>query len=300
MKASNSKKLMDANFPYALPNYGSIVFPVQSDLCSLISSNTRKDCIFFRYGKCRFNEKCNFKHDPTKQRPDPSTIPCKYDSKNEVCPHGDDCWFSHEFTLLKKDEYLDQEIQKVALEKELTEKNQIILEQKDDLEQMIGKCSKMDQENSNIKNLLEVKLNENETLKQRVEQLKVQIQEMSTITSTQSFEEKCIQTQTVLTVSNLTQTDDPPLNLTTDQKVNSAHNTEVSTSTEPFPQGVEPAQNNCNCSSCNTAVGGTSNYLTNLKKLYGKILCRQCLSEHIDAILLKNIPDWYSSTNTRK
>ena len=145
---------MDTNFPYANPNYGSIVLPIQSDFYTLISGNAQKDCIFYRGGKCRFDENCKYRHDPTKLRPNPSTIPCKHDSSNKECPHGDNCWFSHEFTLLKKDEYLDQESQKLSLEKKLADKNQLIKEQKHDLELLKSKCSKMDQENSKIRKFL--------------------------------------------------------------------------------------------------------------------------------------------------
>ena len=85
----------------APPVYGPFVPPAYSNVSYALPQSNPKHCIFFGWGKCKFEEEgtCHFRHDPSRKQKDPSTLPCKFISSNEDCPHGDKCWFAHDLIV---------------------------------------------------------------------------------------------------------------------------------------------------------------------------------------------------------
>ena len=158
-----------------------------------------KKCAFFGWGKCRYGIDCQFFHDETKLPKDPSVLPCKFKSANEDCPHGENCWFSHDLVVRHKVDVQSQKDQKIHLEVQLSEKKKSIKEQQKILREIRDEAAKLKKENLHMKQLFENSVTKNETLKEEVEHLKDEVEKLSAqIISIQkdkkSFDEKSTQT----------------------------------------------------------------------------------------------------------
>ena len=160
----------------------------------MMTATSEKVCYFFKYGFCKFLDKCKFRHEKALCRKDHCEIQncasrhpkkCRYFEEFGMCKFGDYCLFSHEIDIAAgKDEVKKLEEKVEAISKLLDEK------------ESNTKCTE-EQQNEEI-NQLNKKLVEMEII---VEDLKDQI----LIISKKLHQSECLSTVTTTSASSLKQ-----------------------------------------------------------------------------------------------